>query len=136
MGLFLIALVICTYFGCALACAVLQVTYRRLAQCELLTTKIDTKMKMNYSYNEMKRAFECGRNFQLTGENNFQELIEELNQALRQPLVSGSLPLTEIIGYLERLKHYLSSGSTYCFDNEHDLNDSEELEKFINSLRQ
>lgn len=38
-------------------------------------------MKINYSYNEMKRAFECGRNFQLTGENNFQELIEELNQA-------------------------------------------------------
>ena len=48
-------------------------------------------MKMNYSYNEMKRAFECGRNFQLTGENNFQELIEELNQALRQPLVISSV---------------------------------------------
>ena len=48
-------------------------------------------MKMNYSYNEMKRAFECGRNFQLTGENNFQELIEELNQALHQPPVSGML---------------------------------------------
>jgi len=47
-------------------------------------------MKMNYSYNEMKRAFECGRNFQLTGENNFQELIEELNQALHQPLVISS----------------------------------------------
>jgi hypothetical protein len=47
-------------------------------------------MKMNYSYNEMKRAFECGRNFQLTGENNFQELIEELNQALNQPLVISS----------------------------------------------
>ena len=28
-------------------------------------------MKMNYSYNELKKAFECGRNFQLTGENNF-----------------------------------------------------------------
>lgn len=56
--------------------------------------------------------------------------------ALRQPLVSGALPLAEIIGYLERLKNYLSSGSTYCFDNEHDLNDSEELEKFIKSLRQ
>lgn len=41
-------------------------------------------MKMNYSYNEMKRAFETGRNFQLTGENNFQELIEELNQVLPQ----------------------------------------------------
>jgi len=37
-------------------------------------------MKMNYSYNEMERAFECGRNFQLTGENNFKELIEELNK--------------------------------------------------------
>ena len=48
-------------------------------------------MKMNYSYNEMKRAFECGRNFQLTGENNFKELIEELNQALRQPLVIRSV---------------------------------------------
>ena len=48
-------------------------------------------MKMNYSYNEMKRAFECGRNFQLTGENNFQELIEELNQALHQPPVISSV---------------------------------------------
>jgi hypothetical protein len=41
-------------------------------------------MKMNYTYNEMKRAFECGRNFQLTGENNFKELIEDLNQASAQ----------------------------------------------------
>ena len=32
-----------------------------------------------YTVDEMKRAFECGRNFQLTAENNFQELIEELN---------------------------------------------------------
>jgi hypothetical protein len=47
-------------------------------------------MKMSYSYNEMKRAFECGRNFQLTGENNFQELIEELNQALSQLPVIGN----------------------------------------------
>jgi hypothetical protein len=44
-----------------------------------------------YTIDEMKRAFECGRNFQLTGENNFQELIEELNQALRQPPVMGSV---------------------------------------------
>ena len=48
-------------------------------------------MKMNYSYNEMKRAFECGRNFQLTGENNFKELIEELNQALPQADVIKSV---------------------------------------------
>jgi hypothetical protein len=52
-------------------------------------------MKMNYSYNEMKRAFECGRNFQLTGENNFQELIEELNQALPQADVIKSVCLHE-----------------------------------------
>jgi len=38
-------------------------------------------MKMNYSYNEMKLAFDCGRNFQLTGENNFTELIEELSKS-------------------------------------------------------
>ena len=35
-----------------------------------------------YTLDEMKRAFECGRNFQLTGENNFQELIEALSPAL------------------------------------------------------
>jgi hypothetical protein len=52
-------------------------------------------MKMNYSYNEMKRAFETGRNFQLTGENNFQELIEELNQALPQADVIKSVCLHE-----------------------------------------
>ena len=51
---------------------------------------------MNYSYNEMKRAFECGRNFQLTGENNFQELIEELNQTLRQPTVMPRLSIQQI----------------------------------------
>lgn len=33
-----------------------------------------------YTIDEMKRAFECGRNFQLTGENNFTELIDELNK--------------------------------------------------------
>jgi hypothetical protein len=49
-------------------------------------------MKMNYSYNEMKRTFECGRNFQLTGENNFQELIEELNQPSCLGAVSSSCP--------------------------------------------
>lgn len=48
-------------------------------------------MKMNYSYNEMKQAFETGRNFQLTGENNFQELIAELNQALPQADVIKSV---------------------------------------------
>lgn len=33
---------------------------------------------MTYTYEQMQRAFECGRNFQLTGENNFKELIIEL----------------------------------------------------------
>ena len=37
-------------------------------------------MKENYSYKDMKRAFECGRNFQLTGEDNFNELIEEMDK--------------------------------------------------------
>jgi hypothetical protein len=45
-------------------------------------------MKMNYSYNEMKRAFECGSRFQLTGENHFQELIQELNHQLPQSRIS------------------------------------------------
>lgn len=71
--------------------SLLPLTVLGLWQCELLTTKFDTKMKMNYSYNEMKRAFECGRNFQLTGENNFKELIEELNQALPQADVMRSV---------------------------------------------
>jgi hypothetical protein len=48
-------------------------------------------MKMYYSYNEMKLAFECGINFQLTGETNFQELLEELNQELPQADVSTSI---------------------------------------------
>lgn len=34
-----------------------------------------------YTLDEMKRAFETGRNFQLTGENNFQELIDVINKA-------------------------------------------------------
>jgi hypothetical protein len=60
-------------------------------------------MKMNYSYNEMKRAFECGRNFQLTGENNFQELIEELNQALPQADVSGRSELLIALHNIEKI---------------------------------
>lgn len=42
-------------------------------------------MKTNYSFSEMRRAFECGRNFQLTGENNFNELINEINKAKKPP---------------------------------------------------
>lgn len=48
-----------------------------------------------YTIDEMKRAFECGRNFQLTAENNFQELIEELNQVNKissNPMLVDSLP--------------------------------------------
>ena len=64
-------------------------------------------MKMNYSYNEMKRAFECGRNFQLTGENNFQELIEELNQALRQPpVISSVCSCDNVHGEIETKTNY------------------------------
>lgn len=33
-----------------------------------------------YTLEEMKRAFETGRNFQLTGENNFNELIASLSK--------------------------------------------------------
>lgn len=86
-------------------------TIGRLAQCGLLTTKFDTKMKMNYSYNEMKRAFECGRNFQLTGENNFQELIEELNQALRQPPVVGQ---SEQCAHPRDKREYIGSNMLRC----------------------
>jgi hypothetical protein len=31
-----------------------------------------------YTIEQMEKAFEMGRNFQLTGENNFQELIDKL----------------------------------------------------------
>ena len=41
-------------------------------------------MKANYTYGEMKRAFECGRIYQLTGENNFRELIEDLYKDVEQ----------------------------------------------------
>jgi hypothetical protein len=41
-------------------------------------TIILSKVKDTFTKEEMKRAFECGRNFQLTGENNFQELIDSL----------------------------------------------------------
>jgi ribosomal protein S4E len=33
-----------------------------------------------YSEEDMLLAFETGRNFQLTGENNFKELIEQLKK--------------------------------------------------------
>jgi hypothetical protein len=34
----------------------------------------------SYSEEDMKIAFETGRNFQLTGENNFNELIEQFKK--------------------------------------------------------
>jgi hypothetical protein len=36
--------------------------------------------KRMYSEENMKLAFETGRNFQLTGENNFNELIEQFKK--------------------------------------------------------
>ena len=39
-------------------------------------------MKANYTYEEMKRAFECGRIYQLTLDNNFRELIEDLDKLI------------------------------------------------------
>ena len=49
-----------------------------------LTEAIDTilkeQKKLMYSEEDMSLAFETGRNFQLTGENNFKELIEQLKK--------------------------------------------------------
>jgi hypothetical protein len=36
--------------------------------------------EQKYSEEDMKLAFETGRNFQLTGENNFNELIEQFKK--------------------------------------------------------
>jgi hypothetical protein len=36
--------------------------------------------KQMYGEEDMRKAFETGRNFQLTGENNFKELIEQLKK--------------------------------------------------------
>ena len=33
-----------------------------------------------YSEEDMRKSFETGRNFQLTGENNFKELIEQIKK--------------------------------------------------------
>ena len=52
-----------------------------------------------YTIDEMKRAFECGRNFQLTAENNFQELIEELNQPSCLGALSSSVTYNGITYY-------------------------------------
>lgn len=45
-----------------------------------------------------------------------------------------SLPLDQIINKLKQLHGYLESGETYCFDNEHDLKDAQEVEKLIADL--
>jgi hypothetical protein len=49
-------------------------------ECLLLDIKHKPKQqdKNKYSEEDMKLAFETGRNFQLTGENNFNELIYQL----------------------------------------------------------
>jgi hypothetical protein len=49
-------------------------------ECLLLDIKHKPKQqdKNKYSEEYMKLAFETGRNFQLTGENNFNELIYQL----------------------------------------------------------
>lgn len=64
----------------------------------------------------MKRAFECGRNFQLTGENNFKELIEEPNQALPQGdfMRSASDFKSEII---IKLTAFYAYGEEYGYSN-------------------
>jgi hypothetical protein len=42
--------------------------------------EILSQQKRMYSEEDMLLAFETGRNFQLTGENNFKELIEQLKK--------------------------------------------------------
>ena len=39
-----------------------------------------SKQERSYSEEDLKIAFETGRNFQLTSENNFKELIEQLKK--------------------------------------------------------
>jgi hypothetical protein len=42
--------------------------------------KFQKEQENRYSEEDMMKAFETGRNFQLTGENNFKELIEQLKK--------------------------------------------------------
>lgn len=45
---------------------------------------------MLYTKEDMKRAFETGRNFQLTGENNFDELLHDIREDSKGKLFEKS----------------------------------------------
>jgi len=60
-------------------------------------------MEAKYTLDDMRMAFECGRNFQLTGENNFTELIESINKALLLGNVTNRMYKCERCGTLYQL---------------------------------
>lgn len=68
-----------------------------------------------YTIDEMKRAFDCGRQFQLTAENNFQELIEELNQVNK---ISANHNLVELATvYKPKTVMFAANGNVAVYDS-------------------
>jgi len=60
-------------------------------------------MEAKYTLDDMKRAFETGRNYQVTGENYFNELIESINKALLLGNVTNRIYKCERCGTLYQI---------------------------------
>jgi hypothetical protein len=59
---------------------ILDSNYLSLNDADIFEMGTEWQAERMYSEEDMKLAFETGRNFQLTGENNFNELIEQFKK--------------------------------------------------------
>jgi hypothetical protein len=59
---------------------ILDSNYLSLNDADIFEMGAEWQAERMYSEEDMKLAFETGRNFQLTGENNFNELIEQFKK--------------------------------------------------------
>lgn len=57
------------------------------------------------------------------------------NGGLGYPLLGDVSIQEKVLLLLERLHGYLDSGSTYCFDNQWDEADAQELKELIDRIR-
>ena len=73
---------------------------------------------MKYSIDEMKYAFDVGRNYQLTGENNFREMIEELDGIKPKVIIGEAInnKLTPIKNLIAMLENGLVTGEVAMHD--------------------
>jgi len=75
-----------------------------------------TQQKGVYSVEDLKIAFDVGRNYQLTGENNFNEYLQSLKQEYIELEMISDIPSKTVMGEFEsRLKTNRVNGQLMAY---------------------